>query len=81
MLHLAKKEFFSSPPPFPLMHVDTTWKFSAMYELRDRAAAEAGMKLIVHHNPKAVERGINRFDHGALQGGAGMEIIVAGLIP
>lgn len=66
MLHLAKKAFFLAPPPFPLLHVDTTWKFRAMYELRDRAAADAGMKLLVHQNPEALEKGINPFDHGAL---------------
>lgn len=66
MLHLAKKAFYPAPPPFPLMHVDTTWKFQAMYELRDRAAREAGMELIVHKNPEAVEKGINPFDHGGL---------------
>ena len=66
MLHLAKKAFFPASPPFPLLHVDTTWKFQAMYELRDRAAAAAGMELIVHKNPDAVARGINPFDHGAL---------------
>ncbi|RHW16672.1 sulfate adenylyltransferase subunit CysD [Sphingomonas gilva] len=66
MLHLAKKAFHPSPPPFPLMHVDTTWKFRAMYELRDRAAAEAGMELIVHRNPDAERQGINPFDHGSL---------------
>ncbi len=66
MLHLAKKAFYPSPPPFPLMHVDTTWKFQAMYELRDRAASDAGMELIVHQNPEAKERGINPFDHGPL---------------
>ncbi|WP_420607626.1 sulfate adenylyltransferase subunit CysD [Novosphingopyxis sp.] len=66
MLHLAKKAFFPSPPPFPLMHVDTTWKFRAMYELREKAAADAGMELIVHQNPEARERGINPFDHGSL---------------
>ena len=65
MLHLARKAFFPSPPPFPLLHVDTTWKFRAMYELRDRAAA-AGMDLIVHRNPDALARGINPFDHGPL---------------
>jgi len=65
MLHLAKKAFYPAPPPFPLLHVDTTWKFQAMYALRDRAAAEAGMELIVHHNPEAVAQGINPFDHGA----------------
>jgi len=66
MLHLAKKAFFPAPPPFPLLHVDTTWKFKAMYELRDRAARDAGMELIVHHNPEAHEKGINPFDHGPL---------------
>ena len=66
MLHLAKKAFYPSPPPFPLLHVDTTWKFRAMYELRDAAAAEAGMQLIVHTNPEAKARGINPFDHGGL---------------
>ena len=66
MLHLAKKAFFPAPPPFPLMHVDTTWKFRAMYDLRDKAAADAGMELIVHQNPEALERGINPFDHGSL---------------
>ena len=66
MLHLAKKAFYPSPPPFPLLHVDTTWKFRAMYDLRDKAARDAGMELLVHHNPEAQERGINPFDHGAL---------------
>jgi sulfate adenylyltransferase subunit 2 len=64
MLHLAKKAFAPGRPPFPLLHVDTTWKFRAMYELRDRAAREAGMDLIVHRNPEAEELGINPFDHG-----------------
>jgi len=66
MLHLARKAFFPAPPPFPLLHVDTTWKFRAMYEHRDRMAAEAGMELIVHRNPEAEARGINPFDHGSL---------------
>jgi sulfate adenylyltransferase subunit 2 len=66
MLHLAKKAFYPSSPPFPLLHVDTTWKFRAMYELRERAAAEARMQLIVHQNPDALARGINPFDHGPL---------------
>ncbi|MDO5756398.1 MAG: sulfate adenylyltransferase subunit CysD [Rhodobacterales bacterium] len=66
MLHLAKKAFYPSPPPFPLLHVDTTWKFRAMYDLRERAAEEAGMRLLVHKNPEAVEKGINPFDHGGL---------------
>jgi sulfate adenylyltransferase subunit 2 len=66
MVHLARKAFHPSPPPFPLLHVDTTWKFKAMYELRDRIARESGMELIVHHNPEALARGINPFDHGSL---------------
>lgn len=66
MLHLARKAFYPSPPPLPLLHVDTTWKFRAMYELRDRMAAESGMELIVHQNPEAKARGINPFDHGPL---------------
>jgi len=66
MLHLAKKAFYPAPPPFPLLHVDTTWKFRDMYALRDRAARDAGMELLVHHNPDAMARGINPFDHGAL---------------
>ena len=53
MLHLAKKAFYPSPPPFPLLHVDTTWKFRAMYNLRDKAARDAGMELLVHHHPEA----------------------------
>ena len=66
MVHLARKAFHPSPPPFPLLHVDTTWKFKAMYELRDRIARESGMELLVHHNPEALARGINPFDHGTL---------------
>ena len=66
MLHLARKAFYPSAPPFPLLHVDTTWKFKAMYELRDRAARDAGMELLVHQNPEAIARGINPFDHGPL---------------
>ncbi|RWY39198.1 sulfate adenylyltransferase subunit CysD [Falsigemmobacter intermedius] len=66
MLHLAKKAFWPAPPPFPLLHVDTTWKFRDMYALRDRAAAAAGMKLLVHQNPEALAQGINPFDHGGL---------------
>ncbi|KQR81230.1 sulfate adenylyltransferase subunit CysD [Sphingomonas sp. Leaf343] len=64
MLHLAKKAFAPGRPPFSLLHVDTTWKFRAMYDLRDKAAADAGMELIVHKNPDAVAAGINPFDHG-----------------
>jgi sulfate adenylyltransferase subunit 2 len=66
MLHLARKAFYPSPPPFPLLHVDTTWKFKAMYALREKAARDAGMELIVHQNPEAIARGINPFDHGSL---------------
>ncbi|HSI50748.1 MAG TPA: sulfate adenylyltransferase subunit CysD [Ideonella sp.] len=65
MLHLARKAFFPAPPPFPLLHVDTTWKFRAMYELRDRMSAETGMDLLVYHNPEAMEMGINPFTHGS----------------
>lgn len=66
MLHLARKAFHPAPPPFPLLHVDTTWKFKAMYALRDRMARESGMELLVHRNPEAEARGINPFDHGPL---------------
>jgi len=66
MLHLARKAFFPSPPPFPLLHVDTTWKFKAMYELRDKMARESGMELLVYQNPEAKAKGINPFDHGSL---------------
>jgi len=66
MLHLAKKAFYPAPPSFPLLHVDTTWKFRDMYALRDKAAKDAGMELLVYQNPEAKERGINPFDHGAL---------------
>ena len=66
MLHLARKAFFPSSPPFPLLHVDTTWKFRDMYALRDKAAQQAGMQLIVYQNPDALAQGINPFDHGAL---------------
>ena len=66
MLHLARKAFYPAPPPFPLLLVDTTWKFQAMYELRDKAATEAGMELLVYQNPEALAQGINPFDHGPL---------------
>ena len=66
MLHLARKAFYPSPPPFPLLHVDTTWKFQEMYKLRDRMAKDSGMELLVYHNQEAMDRGINPFDHGAL---------------
>ena len=64
MLHLAKKAFFPSPLPFPLLHVDTTWKFRDMYALRDKVAAEPGIELLVYKNPEAERQGINPFDHG-----------------
>jgi sulfate adenylyltransferase subunit 2 len=66
MLHLAKKAFAPAPLPFPLLHVDTGWKFKDMYALRDKVATEPGIKLIVHKNPEAEAQGINPFDHGAL---------------
>jgi sulfate adenylyltransferase subunit 2 len=65
MLHLAMKAFYPSKPPFPLLHVDTTWKFQAMYEFRDKVAAEIGMDLLVYQNPECIERGINPFTHGS----------------
>ena len=65
MLHLAKKAFYPSPPPFPLLHVDTGWKFRAMYEFRDQMAAAVGMDLIVHTNPDGIAKNINPFDHGS----------------
>jgi len=65
MLHLAAKAFHPSKPPFPLLHVDTTWKFRAMYEMRERMAQELGFELLVHKNPEALARNINPFDHGS----------------
>jgi sulfate adenylyltransferase subunit 2 len=65
MLHVARKAFFPAAPPFPLLHVDTGWKFAELYTLRDALAEGAGMDLIVHRNPEAEARGINPFDHGA----------------
>ena len=65
MLHLAMKAFYPSKPPFPLVHVDTMWKFSEMYAFRDAKAKELGVDLIVHQNPECVERGINPFEHGS----------------
>jgi sulfate adenylyltransferase subunit 2 len=66
MLHLARKAFFPGPLPFPLLHVDTTWKFRDMYALREKVAAEPGIELIVHRNPEAERKGINPFDHGPI---------------
>lgn len=64
MLHLARKAFYPSPLPFPLLHVDTTWKFQAMYAMRDKVGASEGVKLLVYKNPEAEKQGINPFDHG-----------------
>jgi sulfate adenylyltransferase subunit 2 len=65
MLHLARKAFYPGKPPFPLMHVDTTWKFRDMYAFRDRAVADAGLELIVHVNRDGLAMGINPFVHGS----------------
>lgn len=65
MLHLAVKAFYPSKPPFPLLHVDTTWKFREMIEFRDVMAKKLGLDLIVHINPQGVEKGINPFTHGS----------------
>src|SRR3954464_5818080 len=66
MLHMARKAFFPGTLPFPLLHVDTTWKFGDMYAERERIAAEPGIELIVYSNPEALDKGINPFDHGPL---------------
>jgi len=65
MLELAIKAFYPSPPPFPLLHVDTQWKFQEMYSFRDRRAKEAGMELITHINPEAIEKKVGPFSHGS----------------
>ena len=65
MLHLARKAFHPAPLPFPLLHIDTTWKFRDMYAMRDKVAREPGVNLIVHRNAQAQARGINPFDHGS----------------
>ena len=65
MLHLALRAFYPAKPPFPLLHVDTTWKFRDMYAFRDRLAREVGMKLIVHTNAEGVEKNVNPFTHGS----------------
>jgi len=65
MLHLARKAFYPSNLPFPLLHVDTTWKFREMYEFRDQTAATLGLELIVHQNPDCIKLGINPFTHGS----------------
>jgi sulfate adenylyltransferase subunit 2 len=66
MLHVARKAFFPGPLPFPLLHVDTTWKFRDMYAERQRVAALPGVELITYCNPEALDKGINPFDHGPL---------------
>jgi sulfate adenylyltransferase subunit 2 len=65
MLHLARKAFHPAPPPFPLLHVDTTWKFQAMYTHRERMAQESGMELLVYINQEGVDAGVNPFTHGS----------------
>ena len=65
MLHLARKAFYPAPPPFPLLHIDTTWKFQEMYAHRKKMADESGMELIVHTNPEGQKAGINPFTHGS----------------
>jgi sulfate adenylyltransferase subunit 2 len=65
MLHIAQKAFYPAVPPFPLLHVDTTWKFREMYAMRERMASESRMELIVHVNPDALAQGINPFTHGS----------------
>jgi sulfate adenylyltransferase subunit 2 len=65
MLHLARKAFYPAVPPFPLLHVDTTWKFKDMYVMRERMVKESGMELIVYKNPDAVAQNINPFTHGS----------------
>ena len=65
MLHLAVKAFYPAPPPFPLLHVDTTWKFRAMYEFRDRVVQQLGLQLLVHVNPEGLRLGMSPFTHGS----------------
>ena len=67
LLHMARKAFAPGPIPFPLLHVDTTWKFRDMYAMRDRVAASPGVQMLIHRNPEALGRGINPFDHGSEQ--------------
>ncbi|NBR07357.1 MAG: sulfate adenylyltransferase subunit CysD [Planctomycetes bacterium] len=65
MLHLARKAFYPAPPPFPLLHIDTTWKFQEMYAHRKKMAEESGMELIIHTNQEGKKAGINPFTHGS----------------
>lgn len=65
MLHLARKAFYPAPPPFPMLHIDSTWEFRDMYAMRERMAKESGMELLVHKNPEALADNVNPFTHGA----------------
>ena len=65
MLHLARKAFYPGKPPFPLMHVDTTWKFKEMIKFRDEMAEKVGMELLVHTNPEGLAQGVGPFTHGS----------------
>lgn len=65
MLHLARKAFYPAPPPFPLLHVDTTWKFQAMYDFRERISNDADFELLIYVNEEGREQGINPFTHGS----------------
>ena len=65
MLHLARKAFYPAPPPFPMLHIDSTWEFRDMYAMRERMAKESGMELLVHSNPDALAENVNPFTHGA----------------
>jgi sulfate adenylyltransferase subunit 2 len=65
MLHLARKAFYPAPPPFPLLHVDTQWKFKEMYAHRERMVKESGVKLLTHTNPEGIAQGVGPFTHGS----------------
>lgn len=65
MVHLARKAFYPALPPFPLLHIDTTWKFKEMYAHRERVARESGMRVLVHRNQAGLDAGINPFTHGS----------------
>ena len=65
MLHLAMKAFYPEKPPFPFLHIDTSWKFKEMIEFRDKKAEEYGIEMLVHRNEEGIEQGINPFDHGS----------------
>src|SRR6185437_6882009 len=65
LLHLARKAFFPAPPPFPLLHIDTTWKFRDMIQFRDSTVRRFGLELRLHTNPDGLSDGINPFDHGS----------------